>query len=162
MPSSRSTRISMHDVMCLILNKPIRFEPHTSVWMFPENSKCISLTLTPPTINKEKYDWLTRLTIGFCLWLAWYTLFTHAQSLLANLHTIRYTNHALTKQSISVYLLISHMQSYALCEIHSGEFKVKNAIALTATACIISFRVIDELQRKNYIHVPQCMYTWNR
>ena len=49
------------------------------------------------------------------------------------------------------------MQSYALCEIHSGEFKVKNAIALTATACIISFRAIDELQRKNYIHVPQCI-----
>ena len=32
---------------------------------------------------------------------AWYTLFAHAQSLLGNLHTIRYTNHALTKQSVS-------------------------------------------------------------
>ena len=61
---------------------------------------------------------------------AWYTLFANVRSLLGNLHTIRYTNHALTKQSISVYLLISH--SYALCEVHSGGFKVKNAIALTA------------------------------
>ena len=39
---------------------------------------------------------------------AWYTLFAHAQSLHGNLHTTRYTKHALTKRSISVYLLISH------------------------------------------------------
>ena len=39
---------------------------------------------------------------------AWYTLFAHARSLLGNLHTIRYTNYALTKQSASVYLLLSH------------------------------------------------------
>ena len=31
----------VHDVMCLILNKPIRFEPRTSVWMFLENSRHI-------------------------------------------------------------------------------------------------------------------------
>ena len=48
-----------------------------------------------------------------------------------NLHTICYTKHALTKQSISDYL-----QSYALCE---GVLKSKNAIALTATACITLF-----------------------
>ena len=39
---------------------------------------------------------------------AWYTPFAHARSLLGNLHTVRYTNHALTKQSILVYLLTSH------------------------------------------------------
>ena len=43
--------------------------------------------------------------IGGC---AWYTLFVHAWSLLGNLHTICYTKHTLTKQSISVYLLITH------------------------------------------------------
>ena len=36
------------------------------------------------------------------------TLFTHAWSLLGNQHTIHYTNHALTKQSISVYLVTNH------------------------------------------------------
>ena len=35
-------------------------------------------------------------------------LFPGARSLLGNLHTIRYTKHALITQSISVYLLISH------------------------------------------------------
>ena len=32
----------------------------------------------------------------------------HVRSLLGNLHTICYTKHALTTQSISVYLLINH------------------------------------------------------
>ena len=39
---------------------------------------------------------------------AWYTLFMHEQSLHGNLHITCYTKHTLTKQSISVYLLISH------------------------------------------------------
>ena len=37
----------------------------------------------------------------------WYTLFAHAQSLHGNLCTTSYTKYSLTKQSISVYLLIS-------------------------------------------------------
>ena len=91
---------------------------------------------------------------------AWYTLFAHARSLLGNLHTIRYTNHALTKQSISVYLLISH--SDELRSLPSlGGFKVKNAIALTATACIISFRAMDELQRERLHHSRATVFTWN-
>ena len=77
---------------------------------------------------------------------AWYTLLAHAQSLLGNLHTIRYTNHALT-----VYVSIPADKLYCrvmVSEKHSGRFKVKNAIALTAMACIISFRVMDELVYK--------------
>ena len=39
-----------------------------------------------------------------------------------------------------------------------GDFKVKNVIALTTMACIISFRAIDELQREDsIIHMPQCL-----
>ena len=37
---------------------------------------------------------------------AWYTLFAHVQSLLGNLHTIRYTNHALTVTNKAVYLTL--------------------------------------------------------
>ena len=59
----RSTQIGMQDVMCLILNKLIRFEPHTSVWTFLENSGRTSLSLSPSTIYKEKYTWLTRISL---------------------------------------------------------------------------------------------------
>ena len=50
------------------------------------------------------------------------------------------------------------LQSYALYEIHLGGFKVKNAIALTAMACIISFKVMHELKKKRlHHHMPQCL-----
>ena len=84
----------------------------------------------------------------------------HARSLLDNLHTIHYINHALTKPYFSLSADKPLLQSYAFCEMHSGGFKVKNAIALTETACIILFRAIDELQFKGkdyIIHVPQCL-----
>ena len=42
-----------------------------------------------------------------------------------------------------------------------GGFEVKNAIALTATACIISFRAIDELQRERLHQSRTTVFTWN-
>ena len=64
MPSSmRSTQIGMQDVMCLILNKLIRFEPHIIVNVLEKLQTYFSLPLTPPTIDKEKYGWLTRLSL---------------------------------------------------------------------------------------------------
>ena len=44
----RSTRIGIQDVMCLILNKPIRFEPHISVNVPGKLLPYFSLLLTPP------------------------------------------------------------------------------------------------------------------
>ena len=90
----------------------------------------------------------------------WYTLFTHARSLLGNLHTICYTNHALTKQSISVYLLISHTAEICSLWDALGGFKVKNTISLTAKACIILFRAINELQRERLHHSCATAFTW--
>ena len=50
----------------------------------------------------------------------------------------------------------------AQIEIHSGGgFKVKNVFALTATACITSFRAINELQRERLHHSCATMFTWN-
>ena len=44
------------------------------------------------------------------------------------------------------------MKSYAFCEAHSGCFKVKNVIALTATAC--SGRSMNFKGKDYIIHVP--------
>ena len=75
---------------------------------------------------------------------AWYTLFAHARSVLGNLHTICYTNHALTKQSILVHLLISHTAELcSLSDTFEG-FQSQNVIALTTMACIISFRATSK------------------
>ena len=67
--------------------------------------------------------------------------------------------HALPKPSISVYLLISHTTELrSLWDTFGGAFKV---IALTATAYIISFRAIDELQRERLHHSRATVFTWN-
>jgi len=51
-------RIGMLEVMCLILNEPIRFEPHTLMWMSTESwPECpgiffpLYLSLLPPKIR---------------------------------------------------------------------------------------------------------------
>ena len=54
----------MQEVMCLILNKPIRFEPHTLVQKSGQSVQTyFSLPLAPLTGNKEKYGWLMRLNL---------------------------------------------------------------------------------------------------
>ena len=90
---------------------------------------------------------------------AWYTLFVHVRSLFGNLHTIHYTNHALTKQSISVYLLISHTAE--LCSLwdtfRGGGFKSKmlslsqQRLVSSCSGRSMNFKVKDYI-----IHVSQC------
>ena len=54
----------LQEVMCLILNEPIRFEPHTLLRMSTvrkAGQSVQTLPLAPPTGNEEKYGWLAQL-----------------------------------------------------------------------------------------------------